>query len=156
MLIDLARNDVARVSEAGSRSCDDPFRIEKYSHVQHIVSHVKGTLRNEYDALHAYLASMNMGTLTGAPKIKAMELIRKKEKTKRGFYGGSIGYLTPSGNFDSAIVIRSMSLKGGKAYVRAGAGVVHDSIPENEFVETERKAAAAIKAIRIASGDEGD
>ena len=151
MLIDLARNDIARVSDPGSRSCDSPFMIEKYSHVQHIVSHVKGTLRKEYDCLHAYLASMNMGTLTGAPKIKAMELIRKKEKTKRGFYGGSIGYLTPSGNFDSAIVIRSMSLKNGKAYVRAGAGVVHDSIPENEFAETERKAAAAIKAIKIAS-----
>jgi len=153
MLIDLARNDIARVSMPGSRSCDEPYHIEKYSHVQHIVSHVQGRMKKNYDALHAYLASMNMGTLTGAPKVKAMQLIRKKDATKRGFYGGSIGYLTPAGNFDSAIVIRSMSLKDGKAYVRAGAGIVYDSIAENEFFETERKAAAAIKAIRLASGD---
>jgi len=102
--------------------------------------------------LHAYLASMNMGTLTGAPKVEAMKLIRRTEKTRRGFYGGSIGYLTPSGEFDSAIVIRSMSLQKGKAYVRAGAGIVYDSDPENEFLETEKKARAALKAIEVAEG----
>ena len=150
MLIDLARNDVARVSVPGTRRCDEQYMVEKYSHVQHLVSSVTGTLRGELDALHAYLASMNMGTLTGAPKVEAMKLLRKHEKTRRGFYGGSVGYLTPSGDFDSAIVIRSMSLQGGKAYIRAGAGIVYDSVPEQEFLETERKASACLKAIGIA------
>ncbi|MCR4335645.1 MAG: anthranilate synthase component 1, partial [archaeon] len=150
MLIDLARNDVAKVSVAGTRVCERPYTVEKYSHVQHLVSYVSGILKPEFDALHAYLASMNMGTLTGAPKVEAMKLIRKKEKTRRGFYGGSIGYLTPSGDFDSAIVIRSMSLQKGKAYVRAGAGIIFDSKPEKEFLETEKKARAALKAIEIA------
>ncbi len=150
MLIDLARNDVARVAKPGTRYCDEPFAIEKYSHVQHLVSNVTGKLRNDLDALHAYLASMNMGTLTGAPKVQAMNLLRKYEKTRRGFYGGSIGYLTPSGDFDSAIVIRSMSLQDGKAHIRAGAGIVYDSIPEKEFQETENKARAALQAIEQA------
>ncbi len=154
MLIDLARNDVARVCKAGTRHCDKPYMIEKYSHVQHLVSNVSGELKSNYDALHAYLASMNMGTLTGAPKVEAMKLIRQNEKTRRGFYGGSIGYLTPSGNFDSAIVIRSMTLQNNKAYVRAGAGVVYDSIPENEFFETEKKAKACLKAIENAEARE--
>ncbi|MFH1391576.1 MAG: anthranilate synthase component I family protein [Candidatus Diapherotrites archaeon] len=150
MLIDLARNDVAKVSVAGTRVCDKPYSVEKYSHVQHLVSYVSGVLKPDLDVLHAYLASMNMGTLTGAPKVEAMKLIRKSEKTRRGFYGGSIGYLTPSGDFDSAIVIRSMSLQKGKAYVRAGAGIVYDSKPEKEFLETEKKARAALKAIELA------
>ncbi len=152
MLIDLARNDVARVSEPGTRVCDKPYMVEKYSHVQHLVSSVTGTLKQEFDALHAYLACMNMGTLTGAPKVEAMKLIREHEKTRRGFYGGSIGYLTPSGDFDSAIIIRTLKLAGGKAYVRAGAGIVYDSNPEEEFNETERKAGACIKAIEMAEG----
>jgi len=150
MLIDLARNDVARVSKPGTRHCDEPYAIEKYSHVQHLVSNVTGVLREDLDALHAYIASMNMGTLTGAPKVEAMKLLRQYEKTRRGFYGGSIGYLTPSGDFDSAIVIRSMSLQDGKAHVRAGAGIVHDSIPKKEFEETEKKARAALQAIERA------
>lgn len=150
MLVDLARNDVARVSEPGSRIVDSVHNVEKYSHVMHLVSNVSGRLKPGLDALHAYLASMNMGTLTGAPKVKAMELLRKFEKTKRGFYGGSIGYLTPNGNFDSAIVIRSMKIKGTKAYVRAGAGIVFDSIPEKEFREIENKARACFKAIEVA------
>ncbi len=150
MLIDLARNDVARVCKPGTRYCDKPFSIEKYSHVQHIASNVSGILREDLDALHAYLASMNMGTLTGAPKVRAMKLLRQYEKTRRGFYGGAIGYLTPSGDFDSAIVIRSMSLKNDRAHVRAGAGVVYDSIPEKEFEETRNKAHAALQAIDIA------
>ncbi|MCR4369238.1 MAG: anthranilate synthase component 1 [archaeon] len=152
MLIDLARNDVARVSKPGSRHCDRPYMIEKYSHVQHLVSNVTGELRDEYDAMHAYLASMNMGTLTGAPKVEAMKLIRLAEKNRRGFYGGSIGYLTPSGEFDSAIVIRSMSIRGKKAYIRAGAGIVFDSDPNAEFDETEKKARAALRAIELAEG----
>ena len=153
MLIDLARNDVARVSVPGTRICAKPFMVEKYSHVQHLVSSVTGTLKGGLDALHAYLASMNMGTLTGAPKVEAMKLLRVHEKTRRGFYGGSIGYLTPSGDFDSAIVIRSMSLQKGKAYIRAGAGIVYDSNPEQEFLETERKAGACLKAIEVAEAE---
>ncbi|MEA2037593.1 MAG: anthranilate synthase component 1 [Nanoarchaeota archaeon] len=152
MLIDLARNDVAKVSETGTRYCNEPFVVEKYSHVQHLVSNVNGVLKKDLDALHAYLATMNMGTLTGCPKVEAMTLIRKYEKTKRGFYGGSIGYITPSGDMDTAIVIRSMFLKGNKAYVRAGAGIVYDSVPENEFLETEKKAKACLKAINLAGG----
>lgn len=152
MLIDLARNDVARISKPGSRFVDEPYVVEKYSHVQHLVSNVRGVLKDDLDALHAYLASMNMGTLTGAPKIEAMKLIRKAEKNKRGFYGGSVGYITPSGDFDSAITIRSMRLKDNKAYIRAGAGIVYDSIPKNEFFETEKKAMACLRAITKAGG----
>lgn len=150
MLVDLARNDVAKISEPGTRYVDEPFVVEKYSHVQHLVSNVRGVLKSNLDALHAYLATMNMGTLTGAPKVEAMKLIRLYEKTKRGFYGGSVCYITPSGDFDSAIVIRSIRIKGKKAYIRAGAGIVHDSVPESEFLETERKAMACLKAIELA------
>ena len=152
MLIDLARNDIARISKPGTRYVDEPFVVEKYSHVQHLVSNVKGILKDDLDALHAYLASMNMGTLTGAPKVEAMKLIRKVEKKKRGFYGGSVGYITPNGDLDTCIVIRSMELKNNKAYIRAGAGIVFDSIPKNEFIETEKKAQACLKAIRAAGG----
>ncbi len=152
MLIDLARNDVARISKPGSRFVDEPYIVEKYSHVQHLVSNVRGILKDDLDALHAYLASMNMGTLTGAPKIEAMKLIRQFEKNKRGYYGGSVGYITPSGDFDSAITIRSMRLKDNKAYIRAGAGIVYDSIPKSEFEETEKKAAACLRAITKAGG----
>ncbi|MBI5872199.1 chorismate-binding protein [archaeon] len=119
-----------------------------------MVSNVSGTLKPGLDALHAYLASMNMGTLSGAPKVKAMEIIRLLEKNKRGFYGGSIGYLTPEGEFDSAIVIRSVRIQNNKAFVRSGAGIVFDSVPEKEFDETERKARACIKAIEAAEQGE--
>jgi anthranilate synthase component 1 len=153
MLVDLARNDIARVSVPGTRTVDRPHYVEKYSHVMHLVSNVNGKLKPELDALHAYLASMNMGTLTGAPKVKAMELLRKYEKQKRGFYGGSVGYLTPSNDFDSCIVIRSMRIKNGEAFIRAGAGIVYDSIPEKEARETEQKARACIDAIKLSQGD---
>ena len=155
MLVDLARNDVARVSIPGTRIVDRPHYVEKYSHVMHLVSNISGTLKPGLDALHAYLASMNMGTLTGAPKVKAMELLRLFEKTKRGYYGGSIGYLTPSGDFDSAIVIRSMRMRTGKAFVRAGAGIVFDSVPEREFEEARSKATACLKAIELAEAEQG-
>ncbi len=147
MLVDLARNDMAKISKPGTRYVDEPFVVEKYSHVQHLVSNVRGILKEELDALHAYLATMNMGTLTGAPKVEAMKLIRNYEKTKRGFYGGSVCYITPSGDFDSAITIRSIRIKKGRAYIRAGAGIVYDSDPESEFLETERKARPCLKAI---------
>ena len=154
MLIDLARNDVARISVPGTRIVENPFSIEKYSHVLHLVSGVKGILKPELDMFHAYLAAMNMGTLTGAPKIKAMELIRDYEKTRRGFYGGAVGYFTPDGEMDSAIVIRTMKIADKKAYIRVGAGIVHDSIPEKEFIETEKKGKACVDTIREAGGVE--
>ena len=148
MLVDLARNDIAKISKPGSRYVDETFVVEKYSYVQHLVSNVVGNLKPSLDALHAYIATMNMGTLTGAPKVEAMELLRRYEKNKRGFYGGSVCYITPSGDFDSAIVIRAINIKDNKAYVRAGAGIVFDSNPESEFIETERKAFACLKALQ--------
>ena len=148
MLVDLARNDVAKISRPGTRYVDETFAVEKCSHVQHLVSNVVGNLKLNLDALHAYTATMNMGTLTGAPKIEAMKLLRKYEKNKRGFYGGSVCYMTPSGDFDSAIVIRSINIKNNKAFVRSGAGIVYDSNPESEFIETERKAYACLKALQ--------
>ncbi len=154
MLVDLARNDIARVSRPGTRIVDEPFIVEKYSHVQHIVSNVSGILRDDMDALHAYLTSMNMGTLTGAPKIRAMELIRKAENNKRCYYGGAVAYLTPHGDFDSTIIIRSMQIKGDAAYIRSGAGIVYDSVPEKEFEETVKKARACLLAIEMTGGVE--
>ena len=154
MLVDLARNDIARISEPGTREVDELFVAEKYSHVQHLVSNVYGILRKDFDALHAYVACMNMGTLTGAPKPKAMELIRKHEKTKRNLYGGSVAYLTPEGDFDSTIIIRAMQIKDNKAYIRSGAGIVYNSIPEEEYTESINKALSCITAIEKAGGVE--
>ena len=154
MLIDLARNDVAKISIPGTREVTEPFSIEKYSHVQHLVSTVKGILKPDLDMFSAYLATMNMGTLTGAPKIEAMKLIRRYEKTKRGFYGGAVGYFTPDGEMDSAIIIRTMKIAGKKAYIRTGAGIVHDSIAIKEFLESEKKAKACVDTIAEAGGVE--
>ncbi|HSF15858.1 MAG TPA: chorismate-binding protein [Vicinamibacteria bacterium] len=152
MLVDLARNDVARVSVPGTRRVDGPFTIEKYSHVQHLVSGVQGQLRPDLDALHAYRAAANMGTLTGAPKLRAMELIRETEPFARGFYGGAVGYLLQDGTFDSCIVIRSLRYGRGRYYTRTGAGVVADSLPERELRETEHKARAVRHAVAAAEG----
>ncbi len=148
MLVDLARNDIARVAEPGSRVVTELLIVEKYASVQHLVSNVKGALASGLDALSAYLATMNMGTLTGAPKIEAMKLIRQFEKTKRGYYGGAVMYLTVDGQFDSSITIRSLQIKDHTAYIRAGAGIVHDSIPRSEFEETEHKMRSCLRAIR--------
>lgn len=148
MLVDLARNDIARVAAPGSRVVTELLTVEKYASVQHLVSNVKGVLSPALDALNAYLATMNMGTLTGAPKIEAMKLIRLLEKTKRGYYGGAVMYLTVDGKFDSCITIRSLQVKDHTAYVRVGAGIVHDSVPKTEFEETEHKAASCLRAIR--------
>jgi len=148
MLVDLARNDIARVAEPGSRVVTELLTVEKYASVQHLVSNVKGTLAAELDALSAYLATMNMGTLTGAPKIEAMKLIRLLEKTKRGYYGGAVCYLTVDGQFDSCITIRSLQVRDHTAYIRVGAGIVHDSVPKTEFEETEHKARSCLRAIR--------
>jgi len=148
MLVDLARNDIARVAEPGSRVVTELLIAEKYESVQHLVSNVRGTLAKDLDALNAYLATMNMGTLTGAPKIEAMKIIRQFEKTKRGYYGGAVCYLTVDGQFDSCITIRSLQVRDHMAYIRVGAGIVHDSIPKTEFEETEHKAGSCLRAIR--------
>jgi len=147
MLVDLARNDIARVAQPGSRVVTELLTVEKYESVQHLVSNVKGTLAGNLDALSAYLATMNMGTLTGAPKIEAMKIIRQLEKTKRGYYVGSVMYLTGDGQFDSCITIRSLQIKDHNAYVRVGAGIVHDSVPKTEFEETEHKAGSCMRAL---------
>ena len=152
MLVDLARNDVARVSASGTRRVEEPLSIEKYSHVQHLVSRVCGRLRADLDALHAYRASANMGTLTGAPKLRAMELIREEEPFSRGYYGGAVGYLLQDGSFDSCIVIRSLRYHNGRYLCRAGAGIVADSVPERELEETEHKARACRVAVAAAEG----
>jgi len=149
MLLDLFRNDVARISKTGTRKVINPFAIEKYSHVQHLVSTVQGELKEGLDVFHAYLACMNIGTLTGAPKVEAMKLIRKYENNARGFYAGSIGYITPTNEMDTAIIIRSIRIKNNKAYIRTGGGIVFDSEPGKEFIETEKKASACINAINL-------
>lgn len=150
MLVDLARNDVARISQAGTRHVADLLKVDRYSHVMHLVSRVVGQLRDDLDALHAYQACMNMGTLTGAPKIRAMQLIRDVEKARRGSYGGAVGYLTGEGDLDTCIVIRAAYVEDGIAQVQAGAGVVYDSDPQAEADETRGKAQAVISAIQAA------
>ncbi len=155
MLVDLARNDIARVAAPGSRAVNEMLTVEKYESVMHLVSNVKGVLRKDLDALSAYLATMNMGTLTGAPKIEAMKIIRNLEKNKRGYYGGAVMYLTVDGQFDSCITIRSMQIRDHKAYIRAGAGIVHDSVPKTEYEETVHKSDSCLKAIRIACDEIG-
>ena len=150
MLVDLARNDVARISQPGTRYVADLLQVDRYSHVMHLVSRVVGQLRDDLDALHAYQACMNMGTLTGAPKIRAMQLIRDVEQQRRGSYGGAVGYLTGQGDMDTCIVIRSAYVEDGVATVQAGAGVVYDSVPQAEADETRSKAQAVITAIRHA------
>ncbi|KNC69058.1 anthranilate synthase component 1 [Pseudoalteromonas ardens] len=148
MLVDLARNDVARISIPGTRHAKELLKVDRYSQVMHLVSRVVGQLKPDLDALHAYQASMNMGTLVGAPKVKAAELVRHTEQQRRGSYGGAVGYLTGDGAMDSCIVIRSAFVKNGQALVQAGAGVVYDSDPQAEADETRAKASAVIKAIQ--------
>ncbi len=150
MLVDLARNDIARIASPGSRHVVELLRTERYSHVMHLVSRVRGIMRDDVDALHAYQASMNMGTLTGAPKVRAMQLIRSHEKKRRGHYGGAIGYLRGNGDFDTAIVIRAALVQNKTAHIRAGAGIVFDSVPQKEAEETRRKAEAMMRAIAFA------
>lgn len=147
MLVDLARNDIARVCQSGTRQVKDLMQVDRYSHIMHLVSRVVGTLRPELDALHAYQACMNMGTLTGAPKIKAMQLIYQSEKQKRHSYGGAVGYLSSDGNFDTCIVIRSAFVQNGIAHVQAGCGEVLDSDPQTEADETRHKARAVLDTI---------
>jgi anthranilate synthase component 1 len=150
MLVDLARNDVARVSKPGTRRVVRLAEVERYSHVMHLVSMVDGELRDDLDPLHAYVASMNMGTLVGAPKIEAARLLRRYEADQRGPYGGAVGYVTSEGELDTAIVIRSALVENGVAHIRAGAGVVRDSDPQAEAMETRIKAGAVLKAVQAA------
>ncbi len=147
MLVDLARNDLARICESGTRHVAQLLKVDRYSHVMHLVSRAVGKLRSELDALHAYQACMNMGTLTGAPKVRAMHLIRTLEGKRRDHYGGGIGYFLGNGDMETCIVIRSALVVDGIAQVQAGAGVVYDSNPQSEADETRTKAAAVLKAL---------
>lgn len=149
MLIDLARNDVARVSIPGTRHVTDALAIQRAARVMHIVSTVTGELRPELDALHALQACLNAGTLSGAPKLRATELLRQLEASRRGPYGGAIGIFEADGSLDTVIVIRSALVVDGVAQVRAGAGVVHDSVPQAEADETRRKASAVLGALGV-------
>lgn len=151
MLVDLARNDIARVCDSGTRKIDRLLEIDRYSHVMHLVSKVSGRLGDEFDALSAYQACMNMGTLSGAPKVRATQLIRSIEKKYRGVYGGAMGYINAAGDMDTAIVIRSALVKDKVAVISAGAGIVFDSQPVSEIKETENKAAAVIRAVQLAN-----
>jgi anthranilate synthase component 1 len=146
MLIDLARNDIGRIAETGSVEVTDKFVIEKYSHVQHIVSNVEGTLKPNLSNLDVLKATFPAGTLSGAPKVRAMEIIDELELTKRGIYGGACGYLSFGGEMDLAIAIRTGVIKDGMLYVQAAAGIVADSVPEMEWQETENKARAVLRA----------
>ena len=151
MLIDLGRNDVGKVSKMGSVQVTDKMIIEKYSHVMHIVSNVKGILANDLDAIDALKATLPAGTLSGAPKIRAMQIINELEPSSRGIYGGAIGYISWNGNIDTAIAIRTAVIKDNIIHVGAGAGIVADSIPENEWLECEQKAKVFLDAIEMIS-----
>ncbi len=152
MLVDLGRNDLGRVSRAGTVRVTKYMEVERYSHVLHLVSHVEGRLRPDLDALDALRAVFPAGTLSGAPKVRAMQLIAAAERERRGLYGGAVGYLGYDGNLDTAITIRSAVLRAGQAHVHTGAGIVAGSVPEKEFEETEHKAAALRRAIELAAG----
>jgi len=152
MLVDLGRNDVGRVSDFGSVRLKDLMFVERYSHVMHMVSSIEGTLRPELGAIDAFKACFPAGTLSGAPKIRAMEIIEELEPARRGVYGGSIFYADFSGNLDSCIAIRTLYMNGEKGYMQSGAGIVADSVPDLEFAESENKAAAMCRAIERARG----
>jgi len=150
MLVDLGRNDLGRVSEYGTVSVEKLMFVERYSHVMHLVSSLRGQLREDVDCFDALAACFPGGTLSGAPKVRAMEIIDELEPTRRGIYAGAILYLDFSGNLDSCIAIRTMVVKKGVAYVQAGAGLVADSVPEKEYTETVNKARALLTALEIA------
>lgn len=148
MLVDLGRNDLGKISRFGSVKVEKYMSVERYSHVMHIGSTVKSEIRKEYDALDAVSAVLPAGTLSGAPKIRACQLIAELENNKRGIYGGAIGYIDFTGNLDTCIAIRIAYKKNGKVFIRSGAGIVADSIPENEYNECINKASAVVKALK--------
>ena len=150
MLVDLGRNDIGRVSEPGTVEVSDLMDVERYSHVMHLVTHVQGRLRCDLTAFDALRACFPAGTVSGAPKIRAIEIIAELEPEKRGPYAGAVGYFSFSGNMDMAIAIRTMVVTKGIAYVQAGSGIVYDSVPEREYEETMNKARALLKAINQA------
>jgi len=151
MLVDLGRNDIGRVAVSGSVEVTEIMGIERYSHVMHMVSHVRGQLKPDHDAVDVMRATFPAGTLSGAPKIRAMEIIHELEPTPRGVYGGALGYLGYDGNMDVAITIRTLEARNGKVSVQAGAGIVFDSDPQTEYEETCHKAAGMQKAVQLAT-----
>ncbi len=153
MLVDLGRNDIGKVSKFGSVHLSEFMKVHQYSHVQHIVSRVVGNLRDEYDAYDALRAVFPAGTVSGAPKVRAMEIIEELEPTRRGPYAGAVGYFSYNGNADFAITIRTIVANGENAYIQVGAGIVSDSDPEREWFETEHKARALIKALEATESE---
>jgi anthranilate synthase component 1 len=151
MLIDLGRNDVGRVAKIGSVQVTQKMAIEKYSHVMHIVSNVTGSISDDLDCMDVLKATLPAGTLSGAPKIRAMEIINELEPSSRGIYGGAIGYISWNGGIDTAIAIRTAVIKDQVIHVGAGAGIVADSIPENEWLECKQKAKVFVDAIEMIS-----
>ena len=156
MLVDLGRNDIGRVSQPGTVTVSELMDVERYSHVMHLVTHVQGKLRRDMSAFDALRACFPAGTVSGAPKIRAMEIIAELEPEKRGVYAGAVGYFSFSGNMDMAIAIRTMVVKNNTAYVQAGCGVVYDSVPEREYEESMNKAQALLKAISQAESQGPD
>ncbi|MGE5693050.1 MAG: anthranilate synthase component I family protein, partial [Candidatus Zixiibacteriota bacterium] len=154
MLVDLGRNDIGRVSLGGTVSLTDRMKIEKYSHVMHIVSGVKGKLRPGVGRFDVLASCFPAGTVSGAPKVRAMEIIEELEPARRGIYAGAVGYFDYSGNLDSCIAIRTVVCSRGRAYVQAGAGIVYDSVPEREYEETVSKAAGVLLAVQRANRGE--
>jgi len=152
MLVDLGRNDVGRVAEIGSVKVTDVMEVERYSHVMHLVSNVEGTLKKGLDAFDVFKACFPAGTVSGAPKVRSMEIIEELEPVKRGPYAGSVGYISYSGNMDMCITIRTLLVKNETIYVQAGAGVVADSVPENEYAETVNKAMGMMKTVEFFGG----
>ncbi|MBG7617332.1 MAG: chorismate-binding protein, partial [Chloroflexi bacterium] len=150
MLVDLGRNDVGRVSRAGSVKVSELMEVERYSHVMHLVTHVEGELREDMDAFDALRACFPAGTVSGAPKVRAMQIISELEPQQRGPYAGAAGYFSFSGNMDMAISIRTMVLKDSTAHIQAGAGIVYDSQPHREYLETQNKAKALLTALKRA------
>jgi anthranilate synthase component 1 len=150
MLLDLGRNDVGRVARVGTVEVTERLAVERYSHVMHLVSNVRGQLAPGRDCFDAFRAAFPAGTLTGAPKIRAMEIIEELEPVRRGVYGGAVGYFGYSGSMDTAIAIRSVLMRDGRAFIQAGAGIVADSNPEDEHRECVNKARAVVQAVRMA------
>jgi anthranilate synthase component 1 len=150
MLVDLGRNDVGRVAGIGSVKVTELMTVERYSHVMHLVSNVEGDLRDGLDAFDVLRSCFPAGTVTGAPKVRAMEIIEELEPTRRGPYAGAAGYFSYSGNMDTCITIRTLVIKDNKVYVQAGAGIVADSIPEREYAETVNKAMGMMRAVDMA------
>ena len=154
--MDLGRNDIGRVSKIGSVKVTENMNIERYSHVMHIVSNVEGQMKDKLTAMDVLKATFPAGTVSGAPKVRAMEIINELEPTKRGVYAGAVGYLEFNGDMDVAIAIRTGVIKDQTLFVQAGAGIVADSVPENEWTETQNKAMAILKAAELVQSGMGE